>query len=136
MAPSSADTVTGSGWKDDKPWGTFVEVTGHYKCTTPDGHVGSGPIVYRFMLGQDNDTDYNAFRNTHYQLTLQLKGYGNDYDWHIDYKEERGVHVASPLYISYLRMRYFRSPSSLVVQCCLITPLGSVAGYLIDDAPS
>ena len=43
--PSPDSTVTGSGWKDDKPWGTFVEVTGHYKCTTPDGHVGSGPIV-------------------------------------------------------------------------------------------
>ena len=108
--PSPDSTVTGSGWKDDKPWGTFVEVTGHYKCTTPDGHVGSGPIVYRFMLGQDNDTDYNAFRNTHYQLTLQLKGYGNDYDWHIDYKEERGVHVSSPLYISYLYNKSMVTP--------------------------
>lgn len=92
----------GTGWKDEKPFGTYVEVKGFYRSTTADGHVSSGPIVYRFMLGQDVEKDYNATRNTHYQLTLAFKGYGNDADWHIEYEEKRGLYAQSPLYISYL----------------------------------
>lgn len=92
-----------SGWKDNKPFGTYVEVKGHYQCVSRDGaHLSSGPITYRFMLGQDTDKDYNAKRNTHYKLTLKLKGYANDYDWHIDYINESGLHIVSPQYISYL----------------------------------
>lgn len=91
-----------SGWKDSKAFGTYVEVTGYYRCTENDGHVSSGPITYRFMLGKDTDTDFNAERNHHYQLTLKFKGYGNEADWHIAYKHKRGIEVRSPLYISYL----------------------------------
>lgn len=92
-----------SGWKDNKPFGTYVEVKGHYQCVARDGEaLSSGPITYRFMLGQDTDKDYNAKRNTHYKLTLKLKGYANDYDWHIDYVVEPGLHIVSPQYISYL----------------------------------
>ena len=91
-----------SGWKDGKPYGTYVEVHGHYRCTAHDGNVSAGPIVYRFMLGKDTDHDFDAERNTHYQLTLQLKGYGNDADWHIEYKYHRGITVSSPQFISYL----------------------------------
>lgn len=92
-----------SGWKDNKPFGTYVEVKGHYQCVSRDGaHLSSGPIIYRFMLGQDTDKDYNAKRNTHYKLTLKLKGYANDYDWHIDYINESGLYIVSPQYISYL----------------------------------
>ena len=92
----------GTGWKDEKPFGTYVEVKGFYRCTTADGHVSYGPIIYRFMLGQDVEKDYNATRNTHYQLTLAFKGYGNDADWHIEYQEKRGMYSTSPQYISYL----------------------------------
>lgn len=91
-----------SGWKDGKPYGTYVQVHGHYRCTSHDGSVSAGPIRYRFMLGKDTDRDFNAERNTHYQLTLKLKGYGNDADWHIEYEHKRGIVVASPQYISYL----------------------------------
>lgn len=91
-----------SGWKDHKPYGSYIEVVGYYKCNTLDSSVGHGKIIYRFMLGQDVETDYNANRNTHYKLTLQLKGYGNDADWHIEYKEEPGIYMSSPIYISYL----------------------------------
>lgn len=92
-----------SGWKDNKPFGTYVEVKGYYQCASRDGvHMSSGPITYRFMLGQDTDKDYNAKRNTHYKLTLKLKGYANDYDWHIDYVSESGIYIVSPQYISYL----------------------------------
>lgn len=94
------DDIT-SGWKDNKPFGTYIEVVGYYRCVSPDGYFGSGTIKYRYMLGKD-DTDYNAERNTHYKLTLKLKGYGNDYDWHIDYKTSVGLQVNTPQYISYL----------------------------------
>ena len=100
--PNPDINTEGSGWKDEKPFGTYVEVKGFYRCTTADGHVSSGPITYRFMLGQNVTTDYNATRNTHYQLTLAFKGYGNDADWHIEYKEKRGLYATSPQYISYL----------------------------------
>ena len=63
-----------SGWKDGKAYGTYVEVHGWYRCATSDGHVGQGPILYRFMLGKDTDSDFDAERNTHYQLTLQIQG--------------------------------------------------------------
>lgn len=91
-----------SGWKDGKPYGTYVQVHGHYRCTSLDGNVSAGPIRYRFMLGKDTDKDFNAERNTHYKLTLMLKGYGNDADWHIEYEHKRGIVVASPQYVSYL----------------------------------
>lgn len=89
------------GYRDGKPYGTYVEVTGYY-VSDNDNKKGRGPIVYRFMLGKDTDTDYNAERNFHYKLTLKFKGYGNDVDWHIDYKEEPGIHLPDPYYISYL----------------------------------
>ena len=91
-----------NSWKDGKPYGTYVQVHGHYRCTSFDGSVSAGPIVYRFMLGKDTDKDFNAERNTHYKLTLKLKGYGNDADWHIEYEHKRGILVASPQFISYL----------------------------------
>lgn len=91
-----------SGWKDAKPYGTYVEVVGHYKSTANDSNLTSGPIKYRFMLGNDTDTSYTVQRNTHYKLTLNLRGYANDYDWHIDYNEPTGIRVSSPQYISYL----------------------------------
>lgn len=100
--PNPDESKPGSGWKDEKAYGSYVEVKGFYYCKMPDGHVSSGPITYRFMLGQDVDKNYDATRNTHYQLTLAFKGYGNDADWHIDYQEERGMYATTPQYISYL----------------------------------
>lgn len=94
------------GWKDKKPYGTWVEVSGWYRCGTAAmgsaPHLGGGPIKYRFMLGGDTDKDYNVRRNHHYKLTLKFKGYGNDADWHVQYKEETGIYSMSPQYISYL----------------------------------
>lgn len=97
----SEDDLT-SGWKDHKPYGTYIEVTGYYRNSSNTAFVSSGPIKYRFMLGQDTDTDYDAIRNTHYKLTLVLKGNGNDADWHIEYKDKVGLHASSPQFISYL----------------------------------
>lgn len=99
--PNPDASVEGSGWKDEKPFGTYVEVRGYYRCTSNSAYATAGDIVYRFMLGQDTDKDYNALRNTHYKLTLCFKGYGNDADWHIEYNEPAGIQVTTPQYISY-----------------------------------
>ena len=77
-------------------------MSGYYRNSSNNEFVSSGPIKYRFMLGQNTSTDYDAVRNAHYKLTLVLKGNGNDADWHIDYKEKVGLHISSPQFISYL----------------------------------
>lgn len=87
--------------KDSKPNGTFVEVTGWYENRNND-NVTSGPIKFRFMLGKDVINNFDCERNHHYKLTLAFKGNGNDVDWHIEYQETTGIHLPSPLYISYL----------------------------------
>lgn len=87
--------------KDSKPNGTFVEVVGYYESRNNDNVTG-GPIKYRFMLGKDVKNNFDCERNHHYKLTLAFKGNGNDVDWHIEYQEASGIHLPSPLYISYL----------------------------------
>ena len=86
-----------SGFKDSKVSGTYVEVIGYYR-----NNEGSGPIVYRFMLGKDTDKNYDAQRNYHYKLTLKLKNNANDNDWHIVYDREPEIIAKDPYYISYL----------------------------------
>ena len=54
------------------------------------------------MLGKDVKYNFDAERNTHYKVTLKFKGNGNDFDWHIDYKEEKGFSAPNPYFISYL----------------------------------
>lgn len=89
-------------YKDQKPYGTYIEVKAYY-VSNADGHVGNGDITYRFMLGKNITTDYNAERNHHYKLTLKFNKYANDVDWHIEYEEpEPGIEVPNPYYISYL----------------------------------
>lgn len=87
--------------KDSKPNGTYVEVTGYYRSENA-GYVSEGPIRYRFMLGKNITDNYDCERNHHYKLTLAFKGNGNDADWHIEYKDEVGIYLPNPLYISYL----------------------------------
>lgn len=83
--------------KDNKKYGTYIEVEGYYE------RLGStGKIIYRFMLGKDVEKDYNAERNFHYKLTLVFNGNANDADWHIEYKEVKGINAPNPYYISYL----------------------------------
>lgn len=88
--------------KDNMPYGTYIEVQGYYRSINPE-RVGSGPIVYRFMLGKNTSTNYDAERNFHYKLTLKFNRFANDADWHIDYEEENpDIQVPNPYYISYL----------------------------------
>lgn len=88
--------------KDGKPFGTYIEVEAYYISINSE-KIGNGPIVYRFMLGQDIYKDYNARRNCHYKLTLKFKNFANDVDWHVEYEEpEPGVVTPEPYFISYL----------------------------------
>lgn len=88
--------------KDDMPYGTYIEVEAYYR-SIHEGRVSNGNIKYRFMLGKNVTTDYNAERNHHYKLTLRFKNFANDVDWHIDYEEEDpSIQVPEPYYISYL----------------------------------
>ncbi len=101
--PDPDPNTPGTGWKDEKPFGTYMEVEGYYICRD-SVRPGRGPIKYRFMMGKDVETDYDAERNRHYKLTLQFKGYANDIDWHIDYDEEAkpGSEAPDTAYVSYL----------------------------------
>ena len=88
--------------KDNVPYGTYIEVHAHYISNNSE-RLGNGHIIYRFMLGQDVEKDYNAKRNCHYKLTLKFKNFANEADWHIEYEEpEPGVMTPEPYYISYL----------------------------------
>lgn len=88
--------------KDAVPYGTYIEVHAHYISNNSE-RLGNGHIIYRFMLGQDVEKDYNAKRNCHYKLTLKFKNFANEADWHIEYEEpEPGVMTPEPYYISYL----------------------------------
>lgn len=88
-------------YKDNVPYGTYIEVEGFYVSTNPK-QVTSGPIKYRFMLGQDTEYDYNALRNCHYKLTLQFIGYGNQSSWHIEYVQDYDeVEIDPTYYVSY-----------------------------------
>lgn len=111
------------GWKDAKPYGTYIEVQAYYFSINPDD-PGQGDITYRFMLGKDAKLDYNAMRNYHYKLTLCFNGYANDADWHIVYdKEDRKIENPNPYYISYLYNHSMMLPLDIDAGTATITKL-------------
>ncbi|MGN1214817.1 MAG: hypothetical protein ACI4TJ_01085 [Candidatus Cryptobacteroides sp.] len=88
--------------KDQKAYGTYIEVKGYYVNRTAD-NSSQGPIIYRFMLGKDVTTDFNAERSNHYKVTLKFRNHANDPDWHIVYEPEQPeITIPDPLYISYV----------------------------------
>lgn len=88
--------------KDRKAYGTYIEVKGYYVNRTAD-NSSQGPIIYRFMLGKDVTTDFNAERSNHYKVTLKFRNNANDPDWHIEYvPEQPELSIPDPLYISYV----------------------------------
>lgn len=87
--------------KDDKLFGSYVEVKAFYYNKTAD--VSYGNIVYRFMLGKNVTDNYDAQRNHHYKLTLKFNKDANDVDWHIEYHENTpALYVQDTCYVSYL----------------------------------
>lgn len=97
--PNPDEDVEGSGWKDEKPYGTYIEVDAIYRSENTE-RPGVGIIKYRFMLGKNITTDYDAARNHHYKLTLKFNGFANYYDWHIEYKEQV-LEVSEPKVMNY-----------------------------------
>ncbi len=89
------------GKKNGVELGTYIVVTAHYHSDA-NGNIADYDVKYRFMLGKDVTTDYNAERNFHYKLTLKFRGNANDYSWQIDYDEPEGFDVPNPWYVSYL----------------------------------
>lgn len=88
--------------KDDVKLGTYIEVEAYY-VSGAENNITEGKIFYRFMLGKNDIDDFNAQRNHHFKLTLRLRGNANEYDWHVDYKEDvPTIQVSSPFYVSYL----------------------------------
>lgn len=73
-------------FKDGITLGSYIEVKAIYHSTNSE-RPGYGRITYRFMLGKDIYTNYDAERNYHYKLTLKFNKFANDVDWHIDYKD-------------------------------------------------
>lgn len=98
---SSGNVAGGFNEKDGKEFGTYIEVTAHYHSDA-DGNIADYDIKYRFMIGKDVTTNYDAERNYHYKLTLKFRGNANEYHWHIDYDEPEGFDVPNPWYVSYL----------------------------------
>lgn len=86
--PATDSPATDGSAKPDKPYGTYMEVEAFYHCKNGDGTDEYGNVKYRFMLGRDVTTDYNASRNCHYRITLKLKGKANDADWNIEYLKQ------------------------------------------------
>lgn len=104
-------------YKDNVPCGTYIEVEGYY-ISNHAPVISNGPIKYRFMLGQDEKYDYNAFRNRHYKLTLGFKGYANQADWHIEYIEENpDIYVPAKYYVSYIYNHKALFPVRLTGNC-------------------
>lgn len=94
-------TPTDPDYKDNVPYGTFIEVEAYYQSNNAD-NLTDGPIRYRFMLGQNLTYDYNAIRNNHYKLTLGFNGWANQPDWHIEYYEEAPEIFVPEVYVPYL----------------------------------
>lgn len=110
--PDSVGTNVTPGmddYKDNVPYGTFVEVEAYYVSNNV-GNISSGPIKYRFMLGQNTTYNYDAIRNRHYKLTLNFKGYANQPDWHIEYYEETPDMFIPEAYMPYLYNSYIDYP--------------------------
>lgn len=101
------------GWKDGKAWGSYVEVEAYY-VSNSGTHPGKGNIIYRFMLGKNTTTNYEAERNHHYRLTMKFNNNANDVDFHIDYKEEAkpGLFTPDTTYVSYS----YNQPASMSIR--------------------
>lgn len=86
--------------KDGHSLGTYIEVKAYY-VNNGNYEVSRGDITYRFMLGKDIYTSFDAERSIHYKVTLQFNNNANDVDWHIDIQEDPDIYVPEIYYVSY-----------------------------------
>ncbi len=111
--PNGNDPSPDTGYKDEVRCGTYIEVKAFYRSNNEE-RMGQGEITYRFMLGKNTTTDYNATRNYHYKLTLKFNGFANDVDWHIEYVPEPDIYIPDPYYISYLYDKEMHMPVQII----------------------
>ncbi|MDE6018558.1 MAG: hypothetical protein K2G85_07070 [Muribaculaceae bacterium] len=105
----------GEDYKDSELFGTYIEVVAYYDSRHKD-KISQGPIRYRFMLGKNSTYNYNAERNYHYKLTLKLRGWANEADWHISFKEYTPTLITpEPYYISYLYDQEMKFPARVIL---------------------
>ncbi|NPD92892.1 DUF4906 domain-containing protein [Xylanibacter muris] len=102
-ADENKDGLLDTPYVKGKECGTYIEVDAYYESTNPQ-RPGISNITYRFMLGQNVSTDYNAKRNCHYKLTLHFRGFADEPDWRIDYVTKFGV--SQPYNVNY-QGKYF-----------------------------
>lgn len=102
-ADANKDGLLDKPYNQGKEFGTYIEVDAYYESTNPK-RPGISEITYRFMLGQNITTDYNAKRNCHYRLTLNFRGFADEPDWRIDYVTKFGV--SKPYDVNY-QGKYF-----------------------------
>ena len=120
--------------KDNKPYGTYLEVTGYYVNNGPT--PSSGRIIYRCMLGRNMTDDFNAERNAHYKVTLKFKNDANDPDWHIVYEnkpQDLEVQVPTPMYISYLPNQVLEIPITVNYNKDLSVSVTNVKAEIITN---
>lgn len=103
VSDEDKDGLQDEPYTKGKEFGTYIEVDAYYESTNPQ-RPGVSDITYRFMLGQNVSTDYNAKRNCHYKLTLHFKGFADEPDWRIDYVTKFGV--SQPYDVNY-QGKYF-----------------------------
>lgn len=103
VADENKDGLQDTPYIKGKEFGTYIEVDAYYESTNPQ-RPGISNITYRFMLGQNVSTNYNAKRNCHYKLTLHFKGFADEPDWRIDYVTKFGV--SQPYDVNY-QGKYF-----------------------------
>lgn len=103
ISDENKDGLQDSPYTKGKEFGTYIEVDAYYVSKNPQ-RPGISNITYRFMLGQNITTDYNAKRNCHYKLTLHFRGFADEPDWRIDYVTKFGV--SQPYDVNY-QGKYF-----------------------------
>ena len=106
--------------KDSHPNGTYIEVKAYY-VNNGNYEVSRGDITYRFMLGKNVTTSFDAERSIHYKVTLQFNNNANDVDWHIDIDEDHGIYAPEEYYVSYGYGEVSEYPIRIV---------GTMTGYL------
>jgi hypothetical protein len=79
---------------------SYLEVTADYRDTNPDDPK-EGPITYRFFLGKNVTDDFDVERNTHYKVTLVLKGKArSEVTWRVE-KTLLGNATAEDVFLGY-----------------------------------
>ncbi len=79
---------------------SYLEVSADYQDTNPDDPK-EGTITYRFFLGKNVTDDFDVERNTHYKVTLVLKGKArSEVTWRVE-KTLLGIVSAPEVIVGY-----------------------------------